>query len=495
MSYTELEARFKRLSALHEAEAMLHWDAAAVMPASEKSSEARAEQLAELAEIAHGIITAADMGDLIAKAESEANLNDWQHANLHEIKRHWQHATAIPAKLVSTLSKATSASELAWREAKKTNNFAAYAPKMQHVLDLTREAANHKAQALGLSAYDALLDSYEPGARSADIDAVFADLREFLPGFTQEAIAHHKAKPAPLPLEGSFPTHTQKALGERFMKALGFDFSCGRLDESAHPFCGGVPADVRLTTRYNDKEFLQALFGILHETGHALYEQGLPTEWLLQPVGEARGMSMHESQSLFVEMQLSRSREFLTYAAPIIREAFGVSGKAWEDDNLYAHITAVEAGFIRVHADEVTYPSHILLRYDLEKQLVAGTLSIAQLPDAWNAGIKELLGLTPETYAQGCLQDIHWPEGLYGYFPTYTLGAMTAAQLFAAARKNIKDLPQLIQKGEFAPLVGWLRKNVHSKASSLTTREILTQATGKALDASIYKEHLKARYL
>ncbi len=279
------------------------------------------------------------------------------------------------------------------------------------------------------------------------------------------------------------------------MKQLGFDFDHGRLDVSLHPFCGGTPDDVRITTRYEEGDFRGALMGVLHETGHALYERGLPEAWRRQPVGEARGMAVHESQSLLVEMQACRSREFSEYIAPVLRDAFGVSGPEWSADNIYRLNTRVRRGFIRVDADEVTYPAHVILRYRLERALIAGDLVLADLPAAWSEGMRELVGIVPPDDRQGCLQDIHWYDGLFGYFPTYTLGAMIAAQLFHAAKRSDSMILPGIAVGNFAPLLAWLRTNIHSRGSLLSASELITAATGKTLDAAIFERHLTARYL
>jgi carboxypeptidase Taq len=281
----------------------------------------------------------------------------------------------------------------------------------------------------------------------------------------------------------------------RLMERIGFDFDHGRLDISLHPFCGGTPDDVRITTRYEEDDFDRALQGVLHETGHAMYERGLPEAWRRQPVGRARGMSLHESQSLLVEMQVCRSREFQVFAAPILRAVFGADGPAWGADNLYRLGTRVERSFIRVDADEVTYPAHVILRYRLERALLAGELALKDLPVAWNDGMRALLGIVPPDDRLGCLQDIHWFEGAFGYFPTYTLGAMTAAQLFAAAKRADPAILPGIEKGAFAPLMAWLRANVHAKASRFTTAEIITAATGHPLDPAVFERHLRARYL
>jgi carboxypeptidase Taq len=256
-----------------------------------------------------------------------------------------------------------------------------------------------------------------------------------------------------------------------------------------------VPDDVRLTTRWDENDFAKGLMGVLHETGHAMYERGLPQAWRNQPVGYARGMSAHESQSLLVEMQACRSDSFLTFLAPKAAASFGKSGPAWTPANFARVYRRVSRGLIRVDADEVTYPAHVILRYRLERALIEDRMDLADLPGAWNEGMKKLIGVVPPDDRDGCLQDIHWPGGAWGYFPTYTLGAMTAAQLFAAAKKAEPGIEPGLAKGDFAALMAWLRANWHGLGASLSTREMLIRATGKPLDAAVFKAHLKARYL
>jgi carboxypeptidase Taq len=492
-AYADLEARFSRIGAVEDAAAMLHWDAAAMMPPG--GAEARAEQLATLRLIAHEALTDPAIADLIAAAAGERGLDDWQRANLAEMRRRWLHATAVPGDLVAALSKACSASEMRWRQARPAGDFAAMLPDLKRVLALVREVASAKAARLATTPYDALLDEYEPGGRTAEIDRLFDDLAARLPALIAEALARQAARPAPQPLQGPFDIAAQRRLGQMLMQRLGFDFDHGRLDVSLHPFCGGTPDDVRLTTRYDTADFSRALMGVLHETGHALYERGLPQRWRRQPVGNARGMSVHESQSLLVEMQACRSREFADFAAPMLREAFGGSGPAWEAENLYRLNTRVARSLIRVDADEVTYPAHVILRYRLERAMIAGDLAPEDLPAAWNAGMRALIGIAPDSDRDGCLQDIHWYDGAWGYFPTYTLGAMTAAQLFAAARAADPAILPGIARGDFAPLLAWLRRHVHEKGSRYSTSELIAGATGRTLDAVAYERHLEARYL
>lgn len=490
---TRLDAIFRKAAILGDTLSVLHWDMSTMMPNG--GAEARAEQLALLKTLAHDTITGPEMADLLDRAEVEAQ-DPWSRANVREMRRDWVHAAAVPADLVEALARAESACEMVWRQARSAADFAQVAPSLKTLLGLVQQAGQAKAEALGVSIYDALLDQYEPDGRSADIDAVFADLEGFLPGFLDDALAAQARRPQPRLPAGPFPAETQRKLGLEFMTALGFDFNHGRLDTSFHPFCGGYPDDTRITTRYDEDDFTSALMGVIHETGHALYEFGLPGgRWRHQPVGRARGMQMHESQSLLMEMQACRTREFTTWAAPRLAAAFGGSGPDWQADNLYRHGIRVERGFIRVDADEVTYPAHVIVRYHLEKAMIEGRMEVDDLPAAWNEGYGRLLGITPPDDRLGCLQDIHWYGGSWGYFPTYTLGAMTAAQLFdAATRADAAILPAL-GRGDFRPLLTWLRANVHAKGSSLSTRDLLAEATGRPLDAAVFKAHLRRRYL
>jgi carboxypeptidase Taq len=493
-AYAELERRFARRSAVSRAGAILNWDRSTMMPPG--ASQDRADQLATLDVIAHELLVAPDMAELLGRAEEGAEgLDAWRRANLREMRHAWIHASALPADLVEARTRASSACEMTWREAKKEADFRKLLPTFSEVLALTRRVGEAKAAALGLPLYDALLDEYEPGGRAARIDALFADLGAFLPPMLARVREQQARRGEALPLDGPFPVEAQRRLGVEMARTLGFDFANGRLDVSAHPFTGGTPDDVRITTRYDEQDFARALMGVLHETGHALYEAGLPREWRRQPVGQARGMVLHESQSLLMEMQACRSDAFIAFAAPRMRATFGRSGPAWSEDNLHRVYTKVAPGFIRVDADEVTYPLHIVLRYRLERAILGGDLALADLPGAWNDGMRELLGIVPPDDSVGCLQDIHWPDGAWGYFPTYTLGALAAAQLFAAARRAIPGLLEAIGRGDFAPLLAWLRANVHGKGSLADTDTILSQATGAPLGTAAFKAHLENRYL
>ena len=497
MAYVELEQHFKKLADLEHLEAIIAWDEATMM--AEGGAASRAEALATLRGLVHEHASAPIVGTWLAEAAAESGLDEWRRANVREMARGYRRATALPAELVAASSLAESRSEQAWRKLRAQNDWASFRPLLESVVSTKREVAAALGEAFGLEPYDALLDGYEPGARSRDIDVLFTKLGEFLPSFIERAVERQKSRPLQTP-RGPFPVEQQRALGEALMRKLGFDFTHGRLDVSHHPFCGGVPDDVRITTRYDSSDFAKALMGVLHETGHAKYEQNLPRGWLTQPVGKARSMSVHESQSLFLEMQVARSREFASFVAPLLAEAFPEAAArdraAFEAENVFRLGARVRPGLIRVDADEVTYPCHVVLRYELEQALVKGTLAVADLPEAWDAGMRRLLGIsTAGDFKDGCMQDVHWPAGLFGYFPTYTLGALTAAQLFASAARELTGLGESIARGDLGDLDAWLRAKLWGHGSRFETRELIEHATGRPLDTEAFERHVERRYL
>ena len=492
-AYERLASRFARIATIGEAAAMLGWDAAAMMPPG--GAAARGDQLAVLAGLAHGLLIAPEIADDLADAEAAAGAEPWQAANLRLMRHAHARATALPSGLVEAQARANSACESVWREARRTADFALVAPYLTPVVALVREAAQALAPALGLSPYDALMDGFQRGIGSADVAPVFAAYEDFLIDALPRALERQARQAAPVPPDGPFPAAAQEALCRRLSAKAGLDFGHARLDRSAHPFCGGTPTDVRITTRYDEADFSGSLMGVMHETGHALYERGLPAAWARQPVGEAAGMAMHESQSLIIEMQACRSDPYIAWLGPLLWEDFGGEPTAYDAGNLTRLWRRVRRGFIRVDADEMTYPAHVILRFRLEQALVGGDLAVPDLPAGWNAGMQELLGITPPDDASGCLQDIHWYDGGFGYFPSYTLGAMAAAQLMAAARRQVGGLDDALGRGDLSPLTGWLRAHVHGMGSLLGFNDLLRHATGKPLDPLDFQSHLTARYL
>ena len=491
--YQQLEQEFKRLHAFRSAASILRWDSAVMMPRG--SSDLRGEQLAALETESHALLISPRVSRLLARAEANsAGLEDWQAANLREMRRERYQAIATPQNLVSRLAKATARAEVKWVEAKQKSDFAIFAPHLEEVVSLLRDKASLLGKALNLDPYDALVDEFSPGMTSAEIDTIFTTLGRRLPGLIQEVI-DLQAKRPPLEMTGRYTPSKQRTLALEVMKAIGFPFDRGRLDESEHPFTGGVPGDIRITTRFSPTDPLTGLMGVLHETGHAMYDVGLPEAWRGQPVGRDRGMAMQESQSLLLEMLIGRNRPFLRYIKPLLDKAFGVTGPEWEVENVYRLLIRVRRSLIRVDADEVTYPVHIMLRYEIENEMLKGELKIKDLPEAWNTRIQDRLGVRPANDAEGCLQDVHWAVGSFGYFPSYAIGAVIAGQLYESLRADRPELDDELAAGQFAGLFDWLRQNVHSVAATVSTPELIRNATGKPLSAAAWLRYIEGKYL
>ena len=490
-AYDQLHAAYARLYRFQHLQSIAWWDQAVNMPP--RGNQARAAALAEMAALMHRLRTDPALLDQLARAEQEP-LSDQQRANLREIRRDWRNANALPESLVQARQLATSRCEHAWRRQRPANDWAGFVENFRDVLRIAREEAALLSQQAGLSKYDALMDRYEPGMTCAQVDRMFGDLRQWLPGLIQR-VRDQQAGETVIEPRGPFSVAAQRALCEEVMHLLGFDFEAGRLDVSTHPFSGGVPEDVRLTTRYCEKEFLVSLTSTVHETGHGRYEQNLPRDLLGQPVAEARSMAIHESQSLSFEMQLGSHRGFVGLIAPLLRKHLG-DQPAFEPDNFWKLLTRMKPGFIRVDADEVTYPAHVILRYEIERLLIEGEIEPDDIAALWDAKMMELLGVdTRGNYKDGPLQDVHWSEGLFGYFPCYTLGAMYAAQWFAAMRRETRDLDARIARGELAVVFDWLHAHVWRHGSQWTTDELALRASGELLNPQHFRQHLESRYL
>ncbi len=491
-AFNKLKQHSQKISHFNHLAAICGWDQAAVMPAG--GNQARSEAMAELSVHIHGLNTQPQLEDWFAEAETE-QLNSEDKATLRELKRQWQQANVLPESLVQAKSLAGSKCEHAWRTQRGDNDWQGFEKNWAEVVKLSQEEAQIRAEVNGLSPYDAMLDIYEPGTSSESLDSLFSDVKTWLPDLIDQVIDKQASEQFIQP-QGTFDTNEQKALGLEVMKLLQFDFNHGRLDESVHPFCGGVPTDVRITTRYDESEFVQSLMGIVHETGHARYEQGLPKALSGLPSGEARSMGIHESQSLFFEMQVGRSDAFIEHLARLAGQHFGSHNpQLFSQENFQKLYTRVKKDFIRVDADELTYPAHVILRYEIERDLINGKIKHTDVPELWNQKMQQYLGLSTEgNFKNGCMQDIHWTDGAFGYFPSYTLGAMYAAQ-FMAAMKQTVDVEGAIASGDLSPIFNWLSENIWSKGSLLTTGELVSQATGETLNAKYFQEHLRSRYL
>lgn len=488
----ELQEHFQTLHDIGHAAQYLSWDEAVMM--SDDGGDARAKSLATLRRISHEMATAPKIAELLGSAKEEATSN-WDRANLRVIERRWKRTTALPVDLVVASSLASSRCEQSWRRNRKANNWDEVKPLLKEVFNLTRQKADILGEKLGLAPYDALLDGYEAELTRAYIDPIFSELSDFLPNFVNEVIANQKSH---ISLEGEYPADLQMDLAKQLMPPLGFNFERGRVDTSDHPFTCGDLWDTRITTRFGTNDFLESMYAVLHETGHALYQQGLPEDRYDQPVGGSLGMMIHESQSLFMEQQVCRSEGYLSYVLPILTAALHVDtqDEKWSATNLIRNVHHVEKGYIRVEADECTYPLHVILRYQLENALFDDSLSIDDLPDAWNELMDRFFGLdTRGDFANGVMQDVHWYAGLMGYFPCYTLGALTAAQLYQSFIASHPDAETQFAAGNFETVLTWLRENVHSKAQLTSGFDRIVEITGKPLTTEAFVSHVTGRYL
>lgn len=490
-AYQKLEERFDQIMTFKQIDSLLDWDRSVFMP--EEGVDQRARQVELLNVKIHEMQTDPAIGEWLAKVERK-NLDPWQAANVRVMEWLYNHATAVPAHLVAQKMNQETRTEMIWRKARADSNFKAVEQELSKLLDIVREHAAVKSKKLNLPAYDALMDAYAPGMSVADVDGVFDDVAAFLPGFLDDVL---HAQKDPLPIAGPFDLQKQQALCQKVAAMLGFDPKWGRLDISLHPFSSGHGHDVRITTRYKEDDFADSLQGVAHEAGHGLYDRYTPAAWHHQPVGASQnmGMAIHESQSLSLDMQLGRSLEYWQYLAPHVQQTFGGAGDAWSAENIYRNVTRVARSFIRVEADEVTYPAHVILRYRLEKAMVEGKLEVKDLPDAWNAEMEKLIGVAPPDDRRGCLQDIHWYFGAFGYFPAYALGAFIAAQFADKMKRDIPDVMQQVAGGNIAAFTGWLKTNVQEKGCLHTPPKLIEEVTGEKMSTRFWKQHVTDRYL
>jgi len=491
--YQQLEQEWRRLHAFRGALSLLRWDAAVMMPRG--AADVRGEQLAALETECHAVLTSPKTTRLLERARANSqSLDDWQQANLREMQRQRDHAIAIPATLIGRLAKAAARAEAAWAEARADNDFARFAPHLEEQVALVRDKAALLGQALNLPPYDALMDEYSPGTGTADLDALIKALARRLQSLIREVEAAQAADTPP-PVSGKYTVARQRALVVDVMKALGFPFDRGRLDESLHPFTEGVAGDIRVTTRYDQADPMAGLLGALHECGHAMYDFGVPPAWRDQPVGRDRGMALEESQSLLLEMVIGRGRAFAQWLQPLLVKHLAVTGPEWEAEALYRRLTRARRGLIRVESDELSYPLHIQQRYEIEKKLLAGQLAVKDLPAVWDAGMEQRFGRRPANLTEGCLQDVHWALGLFGYFPSYLLGVVIAAQLWEGLRAAQPGIDEDIARGEFTRLFDWLRTEVHGWGAKLPVKELVQQASGQPLGAGALLRYLGHKYL
>lgn len=488
-AYQELLSLTRELSHLQAASHLLHWDQEVMMP--KKGAHQRSEQLAALQKIIHERSTSPRLGELLDSLKETGDLDNIACADIREARRNYDRTTKVPVELAVELARLQSVAVGVWSRAREEKNFAAFAPTLNEVLERTREYAD--AIRGDKSRYDALLDEFEPNETEANLKRVFAELRESIVPLLQ-GIQDSENKPESAVLQGHYPASGQETLCLQLIKAIGYDLDGGRLDTTVHPFCTGSGGDVRITTRYNEADLTDALFGALHEAGHALYEQGLNRERVTAPSGIAASTGIHESQSRWWENMIGRSRSFWQHFYPVLREHFNRPFGSLSLDEYLGAINHVAPSFVRVEADEVTYNLHIILRFSIEQEMVSGVLDVKDLPERWNTQFQQDFGLTPPDDSLGCLQDIHWSCGLIGYFPTYALGNLYAAQFYETADSALGGIDNLVMEGNFAPILDWLRTNIHDQGRLHYAPELCEAVTGRSLSSEPFLRYIRNKY-
>ncbi len=496
-AYRKLEKKFEESALLRHLQDIASWDQSVFMPHGAIGIRSKAQGVAS--ELILRRLMEPETGELLAEAlNNEDHLSPLEKVNLRLMKLHVERATAVDPVLTRRLVEKASQTDLVWRQAREKNDWPLFLPHFKELMGLVRESLKQISHVKNLSILDTALDSFQPGLRESLVDRIFVELKQELPLLLEEVTRQQKAVVRP-PQGVHFSIEHQRDMNLKVMEVLGFDFNRGRLDASTHPFCGGGGQDTRVTTRYDESDFIGSLLSTIHETGHACYEQGLPATWSLQPLGEAAGMAIHESQSLFYEMQVARDAGFLEYLLPMLKEQFFHSfpnPEFWSLDNFVRLQQWVARGFIRVEADEVSYPLHVILRYEIERAFLGGEIKAEDVPHLWNEKMQQYLGLSTQGRDDlGCLQDIHWAVGMVGYFPSYTLGAIFAAQLFSVFAEREPDARQNFTRGDFSKMHAFLSESVWSKGSALEFEELVISATGRPLGASDFLTHLKRRYL
>ncbi len=489
-AYERLRAHLRETAVLSSCSRILGWDRETYLP--QGATGLRADQTALLARLAHERRTSPALRDLLAEAREACPERDSPRAaNLREAQREFDRATRIPAALIEERARLTTLARQAWLDARAKRQFGIFLPWLGKIVQLCRD----EAEALDPpgEAYDAHLDEYEPGATAKEIEAVLSPLRDALAALLRRVLGSGQ-RLSDAPVRGDFPVEGQRRLSGRVLEAIGFDFSRGRTDLTAHAFCGGMgPFDVRLSSRFDPGFLVDGFFGTLHEGGHGLYEQGLDPDEFGMPCGTACSLGVHESQSRLWENLVGRSRAFWRHFLPAARKEFPDALRDVTPDALHGALNGIQPTFIRVDADELTYNLHICLRFDLERALLSGDLDATDLPQAWNDGFERLLGIRPAHDADGCLQDIHWSAGLVGYFPTYTLGNLYGAQIFERAREELGDLDAAFARGEFLPLRDWLREKIYRHGMRYPAKDLVARITGNPPSPRPLLTHLERR--
>ncbi|RMI88913.1 carboxypeptidase M32 [Candidatus Phytoplasma solani] len=493
--YRQLEQKFEKIAHLENILGILNWDIACNIKSG--SEESRSQEIVSLSKILHQLLTSNEIKKLITLSQQEEHqLDAWQKANLREIILKVKDEEIVPEELQKNLILSTTKAEIIWRQARKNNDYELFKPYLAKVIEYKQQLAKIRSQAFGLSLYDSLLDQFSRGMTTVKIKKIFDFLKTQLPVLIKKIVTKKIFSKNDHNNRIKMNIAKQKDLNNQIMSIIGFDFNYGRLDESTHPFCGGTPFDIRLTTRYDENNLFDSFFATVHEVGHALYEQNLPLKYKNQPVGKALDLQFYESQSLLMEKQVAKSKEFLVFLANYLQQKLNLNDATLKADNLYLQANKVQPSFIRVDADEVTYCLHIILRFEIEELLINGQLSVDELPNVWNQKMKDYLGIVPSSFSEGCLQDVHWPSGSFGYFPSYANGMIISAMVMKKYSDLYPDYKNDFLKGDFTKLNHYLNQNFRNFGSFYNSKDLLLQATGESeINPHTFLTYLENKYL
>ncbi|MFC4358216.1 carboxypeptidase M32 [Halobium salinum] len=487
-AYQELLSNYRRIANVGNASGILSWDQQVMMP--EGGTPARAQQLSTLSAVHHDLLVDDEVGDLLDELEG-ADLDEEQSAVVREVRRKYEREARVPTELVEEISSTSSEALSAWEEAKAEDDFETFEPYLEKLVDLKRQYAEHIDP--DADPYEVLFQDYEPYVSLDRAETILEELKETLVPMIEEI----RSSETPITtdaFEGTWDAEKQEELSRETLTLLGYDWDRGRLDVSSHPFTSGTQFDARVTTRFDEADPLSSLLSTVHEFGHANYQLGLPDEGYATPLGEARDLSVHESQSRLWENHVGRSEAFWELFLPTVKDHFPDASDVTAREAFESINQVYEDNLIRVEADELTYHLHIVIRFEIERALVSGDLDVSDVPETWNDKYEEYLGVRPETDAEGCLQDIHWSHGNFGYFPTYSLGSVMAAQLYETVEDELGDLDERTRNGDFADLHEWLRENVHQYGKRYETDDLVLEATGEEFTADAFTDYVTEKY-
>jgi carboxypeptidase Taq len=486
MALNELKEKLRWISHFNSALSLLHWDMETHMP--KKGGKWRAEIIGTLSEFVQRESTSEETGKLIYESEKEAK-SDIDKALVRVAKKEYEKFKKVPSELWGKFAFETAKAQRIWEEAKMKSDFSIFAPQLEKVLEIVKEIAERVGYKK--NRYDALLDFFEPGLTVEDLDRIIPPLREFLSSAIEKI--EYSERPRDVFKEGKYDLEKQRELSKRVLEIIGYDFEAGRIDTSSHPFTTTIShGDVRVTTRYDESDLKYSFFSTVHEGGHALYEQGIPEEMRGLPIGDGASMGIHESQSRFWENIVARSLPFWRFFKPVLEEYFE-SFKKYSPEDLWKASNIVERSLIRTESDEVTYNLHIVVRYEIEKALINEEMKVKDIPAVWNEKMEKYIGVKPERDSEGALQDIHWSHGSFGYFPSYMLGNLYAAQIFSAMKKDL-DFERLVEAGKFPDILNWLREKIHTKGRTLEPKDLLKEVTGEELNVDYFISYIREKY-